>query len=161
LTFNGLHGVISQKIVLFITPAVRTSNPTQFKVVLNKEIIQTVYELATTEAEDFPEGEKWYISAQCTTWHCIVYCPPLYISQRGAGITRLVKRLDYGPDDREIGVRFQTWTRDSSLFHNVQTDSGTIPASNKLVPGTVSSVVKRQGRETYHSLPSSAEVKND
>jgi hypothetical protein len=27
-TFNGLHGVISQKIVLFITTAVRTSNPT-------------------------------------------------------------------------------------------------------------------------------------
>jgi hypothetical protein len=30
LTFNGLHGVISQKIVLFITTAVRTSNPAQF-----------------------------------------------------------------------------------------------------------------------------------
>jgi hypothetical protein len=28
LTFNGLHGVISQNIVLFITTAVRTSNPT-------------------------------------------------------------------------------------------------------------------------------------
>jgi hypothetical protein len=27
LTFTGLHGVISQKIVLFITTAVRTSNP--------------------------------------------------------------------------------------------------------------------------------------
>jgi hypothetical protein len=29
LTFNGLHGVISQKTELFITTAVRTSNPTQ------------------------------------------------------------------------------------------------------------------------------------
>jgi hypothetical protein len=29
LIFNGLHGVISQKIVLFITTAVRTSNPTK------------------------------------------------------------------------------------------------------------------------------------
>jgi hypothetical protein len=28
LTFNGLHGVISQKMELFITTAVRTSNPT-------------------------------------------------------------------------------------------------------------------------------------
>jgi hypothetical protein len=28
LTFNGLYGVISQKMVLFITAAVRTSNPT-------------------------------------------------------------------------------------------------------------------------------------
>jgi hypothetical protein len=29
LTFNGLHGVISQKIELSITTSVRTSNPTQ------------------------------------------------------------------------------------------------------------------------------------
>jgi hypothetical protein len=28
VTFNGLHGVISQKIILFITTAVKTSNPT-------------------------------------------------------------------------------------------------------------------------------------
>jgi hypothetical protein len=28
LTLNGLQGVISQKMVLFITAAVRTSNPT-------------------------------------------------------------------------------------------------------------------------------------
>jgi hypothetical protein len=30
LTFNGLHGVISQKIKLFITTAVRTSNPMKY-----------------------------------------------------------------------------------------------------------------------------------
>jgi hypothetical protein len=29
LTFNGLHGVISRKIELFLTTAVRTSNPTR------------------------------------------------------------------------------------------------------------------------------------
>jgi hypothetical protein len=29
LTFNGLHGVIFQKIELFISIAVRTSNPTK------------------------------------------------------------------------------------------------------------------------------------
>jgi hypothetical protein len=28
LLFNGLHGFVSQKIELFITTAVRTSNPT-------------------------------------------------------------------------------------------------------------------------------------
>jgi hypothetical protein len=28
LTFNGLHGIVSQKTGLFITTAVRTSNPT-------------------------------------------------------------------------------------------------------------------------------------
>jgi hypothetical protein len=30
LTFNGLHSVISQKIVLFITTTLRTSNPTNW-----------------------------------------------------------------------------------------------------------------------------------
>jgi hypothetical protein len=34
LTFNGLHGVIAQKTVLFITTAVRTSNPTKIKLSL-------------------------------------------------------------------------------------------------------------------------------
>jgi hypothetical protein len=29
LTLNGLHGVVSQKLILFITTAVKTSNPTQ------------------------------------------------------------------------------------------------------------------------------------
>jgi hypothetical protein len=36
LTVNGLHGVISQKIVLFITTAVRTSDPTNLKMFFNK-----------------------------------------------------------------------------------------------------------------------------
>jgi hypothetical protein len=31
LTFNGLHGITSQKMVLFITTSVRTSNPTYEK----------------------------------------------------------------------------------------------------------------------------------
>jgi hypothetical protein len=34
LTFNGLHGVISQNIVLFITTAVITSNPTYLQYVI-------------------------------------------------------------------------------------------------------------------------------
>jgi hypothetical protein len=34
LTFNRLHGIISQKKVLFITTAVRTSNPTTLKAYL-------------------------------------------------------------------------------------------------------------------------------
>jgi hypothetical protein len=31
LTLNGLHGVISQKLIFFITTAVKTSNPTYLK----------------------------------------------------------------------------------------------------------------------------------
>jgi hypothetical protein len=40
LTFNGLHGVISQKIVIFINIAVRTSNPTNKEFVL-RGVIKT------------------------------------------------------------------------------------------------------------------------
>jgi hypothetical protein len=38
LTLNGLHGVISQKMALFITTAVITSNPTDGTVILRWEI---------------------------------------------------------------------------------------------------------------------------
>jgi hypothetical protein len=36
LTLNGLHGVISQKMILFITTAVRTSNPKYNLLLLTK-----------------------------------------------------------------------------------------------------------------------------
>jgi hypothetical protein len=38
LTLNGLHGVISEKIVLFITTAVRTSNPTKILCFINVSV---------------------------------------------------------------------------------------------------------------------------
>jgi hypothetical protein len=37
LKHNGLHGVISQKMILFITTAVKTSNPKQQGVLGKKE----------------------------------------------------------------------------------------------------------------------------
>jgi hypothetical protein len=45
LTLNGLHGVISQKIVLFTTTAVSTSNPTREKLVKSaySNIIKAYY----------------------------------------------------------------------------------------------------------------------
>jgi hypothetical protein len=48
LIFNGLHGVISQKIVFFITTAVRTSNPTYYKFLYDK-IVRTYVQ--TTHAK--------------------------------------------------------------------------------------------------------------
>jgi hypothetical protein len=43
MTFNGLHAVICEKIELFITTAVRTSNPTPSEFILHKAIIIRVY----------------------------------------------------------------------------------------------------------------------
>jgi hypothetical protein len=41
LTFNGLQGVISQKIELYITTAVRTSNPSCDRNIYNTPVLLT------------------------------------------------------------------------------------------------------------------------
>jgi hypothetical protein len=67
--------------------------------------------------------------------------------------------LGYGLDDRGSRVRFSARAGNFSLHHRVQNGSGTHPVSYQWVPGTLSLVVKRPGREADHSPPSSAEVK--
>jgi hypothetical protein len=41
LTFNGLHGIISQKVELLIITALRTSNPIYIEVTINNQVTQT------------------------------------------------------------------------------------------------------------------------
>jgi hypothetical protein len=67
--------------------------------------------------------------------------------------------LSYGMDDRGFGVRFPTGAGNVSLHHRVQNGSETHPAPIQRVPGALSLGVKRPGRETDHSPPSSAEIK--
>jgi hypothetical protein len=62
-------------------------------------------------------------------------------------------------DDRGSRVRFPTGAGNFSLHHRVQNGSGLTQPPVQWVPGALSLGVKRQGRETDHSLPSSAEVK--
>jgi hypothetical protein len=50
--------------------------------------------------------------------------------------------------------------QDFSLLHSFRTDSGSTQPSILWVPGALSPGIKRPERETDHSLPSSAEVKN-
>jgi hypothetical protein len=69
---------------------------------------------------------------------------------------------DYGLDDRAIGVRFPAGAKYFSSSLCVQTGSGAHPASCPVgtggpFPGGKSSA----GRDADHSLPSSAEVKNE
>jgi hypothetical protein len=49
LTFNGLHGVISQKIEFFITTAVRTSNPRSSKGFENGKIFKYLEKIVTIQ----------------------------------------------------------------------------------------------------------------
>jgi hypothetical protein len=58
------------------------------------------------------------------------------------------------------GVRFLGGARDFSLLHSVQTGSRAHPVSYPVGTGALSSEVNRPGRETHHSPPSGAEVKN-
>jgi hypothetical protein len=57
-----------------------------------------------------------------------------------------------------LGIRVPAGAGNFSLHHRVQTGSETPPASYYWVPGALSVVVKRPGREADHSPPSSAEV---
>jgi hypothetical protein len=68
---------------------------------------------------------------------------------------------DYGLDDRAIEVRSPTRT-DFSSSPYVQTGSGAHPASYPMgIGGPFPGGKARPGRDTDHSPPSSAEVKNE
>jgi hypothetical protein len=76
---------------------------------------------------------------------------------RGGKLSRYSDRLRAG----RPWVRLRTGARDFSLLHNFQTSSGAHPASYPMGSGgAFSQEVKRQGRDAYHSLPSSAEMEN-
>jgi hypothetical protein len=68
--------------------------------------------------------------------------------------------LRYELDDRCSRVRFPAGAGSFSPHYRVQNGSVAHPASYTMVPGALSLVVKRSGREADHSPPSSAEVKN-
>jgi hypothetical protein len=67
--------------------------------------------------------------------------------------------LSYGLEDRGSRVRFPAGAGNFSLHHRVQNGSGAHPASYPMGSRGSSLGVKRPGRETDHSPPSSAEVK--
>jgi hypothetical protein len=67
--------------------------------------------------------------------------------------------IGYGLDDQE-GREFESRKgKKFLLLHIVQTCSGVQPTSYKMGTGGSFPGVKRQGRETGHSPPSSAEIK--
>jgi hypothetical protein len=70
-----------------------------------------------------------------------------------------VTALGYGLDDWGSRVRFSAVAGNFSLQHRVQNASGTHPASYPMGTRGSFPVVKRPGRKTEHSAPSSAEVK--
>jgi hypothetical protein len=66
LTFNGLHGVISQKMILFITTAVRNSNPTCIKLYLLLVGCLAYFLTLKMEVVRFSENMVYFCQ---TTWH--------------------------------------------------------------------------------------------
>jgi hypothetical protein len=68
--------------------------------------------------------------------------------------------LGYGLDDQGSRVRIPAGPGNFSLHHRVQNGSGAHPASYRMGTRGFFLGVKRPARETDHSPPSSAEVKN-
>jgi hypothetical protein len=67
--------------------------------------------------------------------------------------------LSYGLDDRGSRVRFPVEAGNFYLHHRVKNGSGDHPPSYPMGTRGSSPEVKRPGRETDHSPPSSTEVK--
>jgi hypothetical protein len=91
LTLNGLHGVIRQKIALFITTAVRTSNPTWLLFVIicltkNEPYGNVRSELlAARECSRLPQIAHWDGPADDD---CLAAAPELYLLPRWVAATR-------------------------------------------------------------------------
>jgi hypothetical protein len=77
-----------------------------------------------------------------------------------AVIAHSVQRLSYGLDDRGSRVRFSAGAGKFSLHHRVRNSSGAHPATYPIGTRFFFPGGKRPERETDHSPPSSAEVKN-
>jgi hypothetical protein len=75
-------------------------------------------------------------------------------------IAQSVQRLGYGLDDRGSRVRFPAGAGIFLFTTASRTALGSTQPPTQWVPGALSLGVKRPGRETNHSPPSSVEVKN-
>jgi hypothetical protein len=84
----------------------------------------------------------------------------MYAKKRKSRDSSVGIALSYGLEDRGSRVRFPAGAGNFSLQHPVQNSSGARPASYLMGTRGSSPGVKRPGRETDYSPPSSAEVKN-
>jgi hypothetical protein len=75
-------------------------------------------------------------------------------------IAQSVQWLGYGFENGRNFIWFLAGVRDFSLIRNVQTDSGSHPASYSMDTGGSSPGVMRPGRQAGYSPPSSTEAKN-
>jgi hypothetical protein len=74
LTVNGLHDVISQKIVLFITTAVRTTNPVNQTKLTTWSAVHFKKLVIASASQEF-QSSLWNPKVHChahKTWHCFL-----------------------------------------------------------------------------------------
>jgi hypothetical protein len=88
-------------------------------------------------------------------------CVILFLGERGLPFrdSSVCIATGYGLDDWSSGIRFPAVAGNLSLLHRVQTGCGAHPASYPLCTGALFPGTKRPGRETDHSPPSSAQIK--
>jgi hypothetical protein len=101
LTFNGLHGVISQKIERFITTSVRSSNPTEVPLkIYNKKI--DIKELTVVSLADFDCKLKAKGFSKHSTPPQTVLCTFWLIPHPHSAVGIAT---GYGLDDQGVGIR--------------------------------------------------------
>jgi hypothetical protein len=98
----------------------------------------------------------------CTALHrsCPRWTPFIKCCQTSVLINTPTKATDYRLGGRGIWGRFQAGVRDYFLLHNIQNDSGALPASHPKASGGSSTEVKVLRRDANHASQISAEVLN-
>jgi hypothetical protein len=130
LAFSGLHGVLSQKIVLFITITVRTSNPTLCgKFVANSNFFLSLMSMfgplgyAIAEAVGFPPWWPRFAPGQVawdlwwTEWHWGRFSPGTSVYPANHHSTKFSIIITRGTYNRPIGGQHAEWTQLDSTPH--------------------------------------------
>jgi hypothetical protein len=102
------------------------------------------------------EGSFW-VEHECEVRDFELFSPCITNTRVLLKVAQSLKRLGHGLSGRGMGLRFPVTIRDISVLRNIQPGSGAHPASSPMDTGGFFPRVKRQGRESAHSHPSSAE----
>jgi hypothetical protein len=152
LTLNGLHGAMSQKIVLLVLQFIADSACHPVRKLFSG--------LLKCWMQQFDVSNLWSLTRDLKMRHP-VFAPlwSTYLACNSAG-WEPGWRLGYELDDRRVKVRFPEGAREFIFSIASRQAVGPTQPPVQRVPAALFLGIKRQGHEADHSPPFSAEVKN-